>query len=219
MAESFEGLKVLDERPEESVLSETEERLRREVEAQGLEAWDEEDVGVQFSRRSSSGIDTRGDLADYIQSCTGFQEVDVVVYASEPRGRGKRELAEPVDARIQLDDETFLRTYEALVDSFEVKKAGFNLTGYGEEAVEAYRTVQPMMAFLLSRGNNDYGATVSHRHGGTVETMWSHEGDNYEVFKALHGEGLAYEGVAMDGEEEAEWLIADHGAEDLYDSR
>jgi hypothetical protein len=219
MAESFEGLNVLDERPEESVLSETEERLRREVEAQGLEAWEGEDVGVQFSRRSSTDIDSEEELVEYIERSTGFQEVDVVVYASEPRGRQTRELAEGIDARIQLDDETFLRTYSALDDSFDVKKAGFNLTGYGEDAVEAYRTIQPMMTFLLSKESNDYGATVSHRNGGTVETMWSHEGDNYEVFKALHGEGLAYEGLAMDGDEESEWLIADHGAEDLYESR
>lgn len=219
MAESSEGLKVLDQRSEESVLAEAEERLRKEVEAQGLEPIGEEDVGVQFSRVSSSEIDSEEDLAEYIQSCTGFQEVDVVVYASEPGRRGNREIAEGIDARIQLDDETFLRTYSALNESFDVKKAGFNLTGYGEDAVRAYRTTQPMMTFLLSKGNNDYGATVSHRNGGTVETMWSHEGDSYEVFKALHGEGLAYEGLAMDGEDENEWLIADHGAEDLYESR
>lgn len=219
MEESFEGLTVLDERPEESILTETEERLRREVKAQGLEAWEDEDVGVQFSRRSSSEIDSEEDLVEYIEKCTGLQEVDIVVYASEPGRRGTRELAEGIDARIQLDERTFLRTYSALDDSFDLEKAGFNLTGYGEDAVEAYRTAQPMMTFLLSRGGNDFGATVSHRNGGTVETMWSKEGDSYEVFKALHGEGLAYEGLAMDGEEEEAWLIADHGAEDLYRSR
>ncbi len=219
MTESFEGLEVLDERSEGAVLREMESRLRNEVKAQGLDFREGDDVALQFSRRSTSEIDSREDLADYLESSTGRQEVKIVVNASRPNRRGGMEISEGVDARIDLDDNTFLDVYSALENRFDVRKAGFNLTGYGEDAQEAYRTAQPMTTFLLGHGDQDFSATVSYREGGTVETMWSENGDSYELFKALYGEGLAYEGLALSGDGEEEWLIADHGAENLYDSR
>ncbi|MFB6115584.1 MAG: hypothetical protein ABEK04_04770 [Candidatus Nanohalobium sp.] len=151
---------------------------------------------------------------------SGNQAADVVLYVNGRGRRGKSELAEPVDVRLQFDNEIFLNAYSALQEEVDVRTAGFNMTGYGEGSVEAYNNAIPMVTFLLGNGEMDMGATVSYRDGGTVETMWS-EGDEglKDLFYALKGEGLEYEGAALEGEDESEWLIADYGTRDPDEMR
>lgn len=216
MNREFDGLEIVSERPEQAVLEETESELRNRVSSRGLETLGDEDAGVQFSRVSEQ-IDTEQDLLRYIDNSAGLQSVDLVVYASG--SRGNRELGERTEAHISMDPEGFIEAYNAVDQDLDIKTAGFNLSGYGNDLVEAYESAVPMVSFLLD-GEAESGFTVSYRNGGTVETIWSDSDETFrQVYDSLFGLGLDYEGVVFEDEEETEWMIADYGFEDLDEKR
>lgn len=218
MQDRFRGLTVLDERPEEAVLSETEERLRKQVEAEGLETVSDEDAAVHVLHHPIEEIGSSEDLEEYLERCSGFQELKVSVYAEGARDRSQ-EVSEPVDARVDLENGRFLEVYEAMDEDFDVENAGFCLAGYGEDAVEAYESAVPVLNFLIGYGEDEIDVTVSYRDGGTVETF-SGEADVFrEVYDNLRELGLVYDGTAVEGDESTEWIVVDDGAVDTRERR
>lgn len=214
--QSFDGLEIVSERPEEAVLEEVESGLRKKVKSRGLETVGDKDAAIQFSEPSHQ-VESEEDLLRYLDHSAGLQDVELVVYASGHRGN--KELGEKTEAHISLDPEGFVEAYNALEESLDVKTAGLNVSGYGEDLVEAYRSAVPMVSFLLD-GEAGAGVTVSYRNGGTVETIWSDSEERFrEVYDALFGLGLDYEGSVLEGAEEAEWMIADDGFAYLDEER
>lgn len=216
MDREFNGLEIVSNRPEQQFLEETESDLIERVKSKGLETVGGKDAGIQFSNISEK-IDNEQDLLRYIDHSAGLQCVDLAVYASKTRG--SKEVGEEAEAHISLDPQQFLDAYKALEQDLNVRTAGFNITGYGEGLVEAYESAVPMVSFLLEEEDVS-GVTVSYRDGGSVETIWS---DSQEVFRdiytSLFGLGLGYDGAAVEGEKDSEWMVADHGYEGLDGKR
>lgn len=215
MNQQFNGLDLVSQRPDEAFLEETESNLRKKVRSQGLETLGGKDAGVHFSKLSEQ-VDNEEDLLRYIDHSAGLQSVDLAVYASDTRGN--KEVDEKAEAHISLDPQQFLDAYDSLEEDMDVRTAAFNVTGYGEDLVEAYESAVPMVSFLLEEDAS--GVTVSYRDGGSVETIWS---DSEEVFRDIYsnlfGIGLGYEGAAVEGEKDSEWMVADYGFENLDDKR
>jgi len=211
MADSFEGLTLVDNRSDSLVLEQVEDRLRSEIDARGLETLDEQDVVFQGTNPSLNDIGSQQDLQQYIDRCTGLQPVNIVLYASDSEARGTDTLVESVDTRVDIEGEIFTNAYSALDDVLNIEKASFNLTGEGKNSIEAYRSTVPSMNFLIEYEGEDALATVSYRQGGTLENIWTENDSAFEeLYQNLRTLGLDYEGTTVEGQENTEWIVTDY---------
>lgn len=208
MNPEFGEVEILDQRKEEQVLRETEERVRSEAEAQGLEL-DNDIIGFEVSAPSEM-ISSSEDFLDYIEGCKGLQSGSLLVYGDSGYRDGSGDVAESVDVRLDFPHSRFIEAYEALNDEFGVRDVGFYMIGEGEDSVEAVESAVPVVSYLVDSPDGRKGADVSYRNGGTVETLWTEEDDLREVYDSLTGLGLAYEGEVLIGEKDSEWVIAEN---------
>ena len=218
MNTEFSKIEVIEPRKDEQVLEEKETEVRRTIRNRGLQPIEEEeDTAFQLSVIPEQ-VGSREELEQYLESCRGYEMGQVAVYAEGRGKRGDEEVAEDVPVRTEFSDERFIQAYEALQEDFDVDKAGFNMSGYGENISEAFDSVTPIMSYMM-QGDEFMTVTVSYRNGGMVESVWSEDQEFKKLYDALAGTGLGYEGAFMDGISDEEWMLAENGFEDLYYTR
>lgn len=204
----FGDVNILDQRKEEQVLRETEERVRKEADAQGIEQ-EEDVIGFEISAPSQM-VSSAEDFEEYLEGCRGLQSASLLFYGGSNHRDGNGDVAESVDVKLDFPHERFLEAYRALNEEFGVRDVGFYMIGDGEDSVEAVRSAVPAVSYLVDSPDERKGADVSYRDGGTVETIWTEGDDLREVYDSLTGQGLAYEGEILTGEKDSEWVIAEN---------
>lgn len=202
----FGDINILDRDDEEKVLRETEERVRREAEAQGIETGDDI-IAFEVSAPSRMVSSSEGFL-DYLEGCRGLQSASLLVYGDLSQRDGTGDVAESVDVKLDFPQERFLEAYNALNEEFGVRDVSFYMLGEGEDSLDALRSAVPAVSYLVDSPEERKGADVSYRDGGTVESMWTEGDDLKDVYDSLVGLGLAYEGEVLTGEKDSEWVIA-----------
>lgn len=76
------------------------------------------------------------------------------------------------------------------------------------------------MNFLLEYEGEDALATVSYRDEGTLENIWAEEDSAFEqAYQTLRTLGLDYQGTAVEGEKDTEWIITDQEFQDSHKRR
>ena len=215
MEPAFGDVEILGQRKDEEILRQTEKRVRDAAEGQGIEPLDGEDISFEVKKPSEPVEDLEG-LEDYLQGARGLTSGHIVLYGeSKARRRGTEEISEGLDVRVDFPDQRFRDVYKALEEDFGVRQVQFYMTGNGDDSVEAFRDAVPVLEVLAGSDESRRGVYVSYRNGGTVEAIWSEDDGFKDVYDSLKGMGLGYHGAVMTGEDDSEWVIAEHPYQDF----
>lgn len=217
MKPAFGDVEILDQRKDEQVLRETEEKVRSAAQGEGIRPLEEEDISFEV-KAPSEAVDDMEDLEEYLDRVRGIRSAGIVLYGeSKARRQGTEELSEGLDVRVDFPDQRFREAYQALEDDFAVRDVQFYMTGNGDDSVEAFRDAVPVLDVLLGGPESRKGVFLSYRNGGTVEAIWSEDEDMKDVYDSLQGLGLGYHGAVVSGEQDSEWIIAEDPYEDFSD--
>lgn len=215
MKPAFGKVEILDQRKDEQVLRETEERVRSAAQGEGIRPLEEEDISFEI-KAPSEAVEDVEDLEMYLERIRGVASADIVLYGeSKARRQGTEELSEGLDVRVDFPDQRFKEAYQALEEDFGVRNVQFYMTGNGDDSVEAFRDTVPVLDVLAGSPESRKGVFLSYRNGGTVEAIWSEDEDMKDVYDSLQGLGFGYHGAVVSGEEDSEWIIAEDPYEDF----